>query len=113
MGGTLQEDNQQLDREVGSHRLAGVEGVGTLRWEDMAGQSETSAEVEAPPLAGAQTCHHACPSQPCVVSAYMHRPSSKPHRRGNSIFEMLLKVLHFPQSLQQWKICRQFDSGRT
>ena len=60
--GNLQEDNQavvgNLDRDVGIQR-----------WEDMADQSETSAELEALPSAEAQTCHLACPIQPCVASA--------------------------------------------
>lgn len=114
--GSLVEDKQNrqagsLEMEVDNHIL--VEGEDIQQWKDMADQFETSAELVALPLAEAQICHHACPFQSCVVSAYTRRQCSKPYQTGNSAIEMLLGFLDFPQSWLLWKICMQVGSGTT
>ena len=69
------EDNPQLDslepEEVDNRRAVHMlVEVDIQQKEELAGQCETSAAWGVLPLlVEAQTCHRACPFQPCVVSA--------------------------------------------
>lgn len=92
MGGTLVED-----RQLGDNQLGGIQGLGILekvvgqvdnhrvvhtlvvadmqvvvhtqQKEELADQCVTSAEQGALPLVGVQISHHACPFQSCAESA--------------------------------------------
>lgn len=80
LAGSLELVEQEEAALVGNQRIVVVR---IQHWEDMADQTLTFAEQAEQPLAVVQIYHLVCPFQPCVVSAYMHKPSSKPRRLSN------------------------------
>ena len=85
-----------------------------LRGAELADLGATFAGPEAPPSpVVAQTSHLSCPSRPCVVSACMHRPSSRQRQTSSSVFGMLLIALHFQQSSRQSRKYMRVVAGKT
>ena len=110
-------DSQKLDNPelevVVEHKADHMLEQDIQRWVGTADQAATFAELEELTSVEDQISRLSCPSQPCVASAYRHKPCSRPYQTSKIVTGMPPGSPHFQQSLQLWRICKQVVGDRT
>lgn len=95
------EDNLGVEEEdMGVGHIDMVEEDIQQRVGALADQTVSFAEPEELPSVQDQTYHLSCPSQSCAVSAYRHKPSSRPYQTSKIVTGKPPESHHFQQSLR-------------